>query len=137
MGSGCVCETSVWLPRFHIPHHARAMISTTTEPSANNLRAIWFRCSLWLGAWKLELSRCVELTPTRQTQGDESPMNLRGRHRPGAYSPKCLEGQFSEVELPLYGVLRSSYTRSCKAPVQSPGPSPGLPHPHTWVNGLF
>jgi hypothetical protein len=78
MGSGCVCETSVWLPRFHIPHHPRAMISTTTEPSANNLRAIWFRCSLWLVAWKLELSRCVELTPTRETDGDEWAMNLRG-----------------------------------------------------------
>jgi hypothetical protein len=24
------------------------------------------------------------------------------------YSPKCLEGEFSEVELPIYGVLRSS-----------------------------
>src|SRR5215213_3445028 len=94
------------------------MASTTTEPSANNLRAIWFRCSLWLGAWKLELSRCVELTPTRQTQGDESPMNLRGRHRPGAYSPKCLEGQFSEVELPLYGVLGTS------AQPRSHGPAP-------------
>jgi hypothetical protein len=76
MGSGCVCETSVWLPRFHIPHHPRAMISTTTEPSANNLRAIWFRCSLWWVACKLELSRCVELMPTRQTQGDELAMNL-------------------------------------------------------------
>ena len=25
----------------------------------------------------------------------------------------CLEGKFSEVGLPLYGVLRSSYPRSC------------------------
>jgi hypothetical protein len=24
------------------------------------------------------------------------------------YSPGCVEGKFSEVELPLYGVLRSS-----------------------------
>src|ERR671912_1806927 len=76
MGSGCVCETSVWLPRFHIPHHPRAKISTTTEPSANNLRAIWFRCWLWLVAWNLALSSCVELTPRRETDGDESAMNL-------------------------------------------------------------
>jgi hypothetical protein len=40
-------------------------------------------------------------------------------------------------ELRLYGVLRSSYTRSCIAPVRSPKPSPSLPHPRTWVNGLF
>jgi hypothetical protein len=40
------------------------------------LKAIWFRCSLWLVAWKLELSRCVELMPRRETQGDESAMNL-------------------------------------------------------------
>ena len=36
-------------------------------------------------------------------------MNLRGGtalHE--AYSPKCSEGRFSEVELPIYGVLRSS-----------------------------
>jgi hypothetical protein len=25
-----------------------------------------------------------------------------------AYSPECVEGEFCEVELPLYGVLRSS-----------------------------
>jgi hypothetical protein len=107
MGSGCVCETNVWLPRFHIPHHPRAMISTTTEPSANNLRAIWFRCSLWLVAWKLAFSRGVELMPTRQTQGDELAMNLRGRQRPDVYTPTCLEGKFCEL-LRLDGVLRSS-----------------------------
>src|SRR5688572_33076915 len=107
MGSGCVCETSVWLPRFHIPHHPRAMISTTTEPSANNLRAIWFGCSLWLVGWKLELSRCVELMPTRQTQGDEWAMNLRWRQCPEAYSPKCVE-EVGSCELRLDGVLRSS-----------------------------
>ena len=32
--------------------------------------------------------------------------------RPGpsscSYSPECLEGEFCEVELPIYGVLRSS-----------------------------
>jgi hypothetical protein len=27
------------------------------------------------------------------------------------YSPKCVEGVFSEVELPFYGVLRSSLVR--------------------------
>src|SRR5215212_6293594 len=26
----------------------------------------------------------------------------------GPYSPECVEGDFSEVELPIYGVLRSS-----------------------------
>jgi hypothetical protein len=31
------------------------------------------------------LSRCVELTPTRQTQGDESAMNFRGRQPPEVY----------------------------------------------------
>src|SRR5829696_8907419 len=83
------------------------MIITTTEPSANNLRAIWFRCSLWLFAWKLELSRGVELMPTRETQGNESAMNLRGRQRSAAYSPKCVEGVGS-CELRHNGVLRSS-----------------------------
>jgi hypothetical protein len=29
-----------------------------------------------------------------------------------AYSPKCVEGEFSEVQLPLYGVLRSSLPRN-------------------------
>src|SRR5215207_350954 len=29
-------------------------------------------------------------------------------HRLEAYSPECVEGEFSEVELRLYGVLRSS-----------------------------
>jgi hypothetical protein len=28
------------------------------------------------------------------------------------YSPKCVEGVFSEVELPLYSVLRSSLPRN-------------------------
>src|SRR5688572_33183977 len=103
MGSGCVCETSVWLPRFHIPHHPRAMITTTTEPSANNLRTIWFRCSLWLVGWKLELSRCVELMPTRETQGDESAMNLRVRQPP--------EVCFTDV-LGRSRILRTSPLRS-------------------------
>jgi hypothetical protein len=39
---------------------------------------------------RLAFSRCVELTPTRGTHGDESTMNLRERHHPEAYSPKCL-----------------------------------------------
>jgi hypothetical protein len=30
-------------------------------------------------------------------------------HHLEAYSPECVEGGFSEVELPLYGVLRSSH----------------------------
>jgi hypothetical protein len=30
-----------------------------------------------------------------------------GRFPPPSYSPECVEGKFSEVELPLYGVLRS------------------------------
>src|SRR5215218_8153126 len=108
MGSSCVCETSVWLPRFHIPHHPRAITSTTTEPSANNLRAIWFRCSLWWVACKPELSRCVELMPRRETDGDESAMNLRGRQRPETYSPKCVEEVGSCELLRLDGVLISS-----------------------------
>ena len=77
-----------------------------TEPSANNLRAIWFRCWLWLVAWKLELSSCVELIPRRETDGDEWAMNLRGRRRPAAYSPKYVE-EVGSCELRLYAVLRS------------------------------
>src|SRR5918994_385249 len=39
------------------------------------------------------------------------------------YSPECVEGEFSEVELPLYGVLRSS---------RSPDPfGPSLPKSHS------
>jgi hypothetical protein len=56
----------------------------------------------------VELSSCVALTPRRETHGDESAMNLRGKHLREAYSPKCLEGEFYEAELPLYDVLRSS-----------------------------
>jgi hypothetical protein len=33
---------------------------------------------------------------------------------PSAYSPECVEDEFSEVGLPIYGFLRSSY---------SPGPT--------------
>jgi hypothetical protein len=32
------------------------------------------------------------------------------------YSPKCVEGKFSEVELPLYGVLGSSWVRGRSTP---------------------
>jgi hypothetical protein len=32
-------------------------------------------------------------------------MQHRPAHLPNAYSPKCLEVEFSEVGLPLYGVL--------------------------------
>jgi hypothetical protein len=34
------------------------------------------------------------------------------------YSPECVEDEFSEVELPLYDVLRSSQLALCRAPVQ-------------------
>jgi hypothetical protein len=33
---------------------------------------------------------------------------------PGAYSPDCVEGKFCELELRMYGVLRSSPTHSCR-----------------------
>jgi hypothetical protein len=92
-----LCEARVELPRLHIPHHHIAMSTITIEPSANNLATIWLRCSLWWVGWKLELSSCVERTPTRETQGDESAMNLRGRHSPEAYSPECVEEEFCEV----------------------------------------
>src|SRR5918995_5341843 len=39
------------------------------------------------------------------------------------YAPECVEGEFSEVELPLYGVLRSSHPAHCITPVQSLQPS--------------
>jgi hypothetical protein len=81
------------------------------ETSANNLRAIWFGCWLWIVAWKLELSSCVELMPRRETDGDEWAMNLKGR-RPAAYSPKYVE-EVGSCELPLYGVLRSSAHSWC------------------------
>ena len=32
----------------------------------------------------------------------------------GVYSPKCVEGKFSEVELPLYGVLSSLPIKLCE-----------------------
>jgi hypothetical protein len=38
--------------------------------------------------------------------------------RQGFYSPECVEGTFSEVELPLYGVLRSSLVESSSRPQQ-------------------
>jgi hypothetical protein len=103
-----LCEESVSLPTFHIPNHPIAMSATTTELSANSLTTTCLRCSLWLVTWKLAFSSCVALMPTREPRGDESAMNLRGGtalHE--AYSPKCSEGRFSEVELPIYGVLRS------------------------------
>jgi hypothetical protein len=66
-----LCEARVELPTFAIPHHPIAMSTTTTEPSANNLTTIWFRCSLrWVG-WKRELSICVELT----SKGKHKAMN--------------------------------------------------------------
>src|SRR5688572_5890610 len=39
---------------------------------------------------------------------DPRPGLLRSGHSLGLYSPNDAEGEFSEVELPLYGVLRSS-----------------------------
>jgi hypothetical protein len=47
----------------------------------------------------VELSSCVALTPRRETHGDESAMNLRGKHLREAYSPKCVEGEFSELRM--------------------------------------
>src|SRR5215211_617226 len=45
-----------------------------------------------------------------------------------AYSPECVEVKFSEVGLPLYGVLRSSLVESSSLPRQTPAerltPSP-------------
>ena len=103
-----LCEESVSLPTFHIPNHPIAMSATTTEPSANSLTTTCLRCSLWLVTWKLAFSSCVALMPTREPRGDESAMNLRGGTVLNeAYSPKCSEGRFSEVELPIYGVLGS------------------------------
>src|SRR5215204_1642480 len=42
--------------------------------------------------------------PVRLTMGDSVPVPVPLR----VYSPECVEGELSEVELPLYGVLRSS-----------------------------
>jgi hypothetical protein len=39
---------------------------------------------------------------------------------PVAYSPECVEGEFCEVELRLYGFLGSSYPALCIAPVLCP-----------------
>jgi hypothetical protein len=65
------------LPRVVIPHHPKAMRSTTTPLGANNTRTMRFRFRLWLVGWNLEFSSCVALMPRRETQGDESAMNLR------------------------------------------------------------
>jgi hypothetical protein len=88
MGSLIGCRES--LPRVVIPHHPNAIRSTTTKLSANNSTTIFTRRSLRELALRLALSSGVELTPRRQTHGDESAMNLRGRHHPEAYSSKCL-----------------------------------------------
>jgi hypothetical protein len=37
------------------------------------------------------------LLPSIEAGGDESSMNLTARYRPEAYSPKCVEEEFSEV----------------------------------------
>jgi hypothetical protein len=38
-----------------------------------------------LVSWKLVLSRCIELMPRRETDGDEWAMNLRERQPPEVY----------------------------------------------------
>jgi hypothetical protein len=48
--------------------------------------------SLWLVAWRLELSSCVELTPTRATHGDELWMNQpMTRPTRGLFTEACSE----------------------------------------------
>jgi hypothetical protein len=47
----------------------------------------------------VELSSCVALTPRRETHGDEWAMNLRGKHRPEAYSANFTEVAFCEVRM--------------------------------------
>jgi hypothetical protein len=70
MGYLIACRES--LPRLVIPHHPNAIRSTTTKLSANNLTTIFTRRSLReLASWRLAFSSGVELTPRRQTQGDE------------------------------------------------------------------
>jgi hypothetical protein len=50
-------------------------------------------------------------------------MNLRMNRLTKAYSPECVEEEFCEVELPLYGVLRSSSMILPGAPRTSKGPA--------------
>src|SRR5688500_16487247 len=128
------------------------MISTTTEPSANNLRAIWFRCWLWLVAWNLALSSCVELTPRRETDGDESAMNLRGRHRPWSLLTQVPSttslvmryagghGQESEHTLRRTQSFQRPLARDCRVPraLLTPVSSlPELPLPGTLQESAF
>jgi hypothetical protein len=49
--------------------------------------------------------------PTRQTDGDESAMNLRGRQSPAAHSLKCVE-EVGSCELRLLGILGSSHSKN-------------------------
>src|SRR5215217_5547502 len=49
------------------------------------------------------------------------------RRRSYPYSPKCVEEEFSEVELPFYGVLRSS-RRTIRARCRLPPPNHALLH---------
>jgi hypothetical protein len=34
-----------------------------------------------------------------KTDSDETAMNLTAGHRPEAYSPECMEGEFSEAHM--------------------------------------
>jgi hypothetical protein len=61
----------------------------------------------------VELSSCVALTPRRETHGDESAMNRRGKHLREAYSPKCLEGRFSEVHMQDPAYIHRPEPRGC------------------------
>jgi hypothetical protein len=54
-------------PESHDQHHDRALGQQLEGDMVSVLVVV---------GWKLVLSRCVELMPTRETDGDESAMNL-------------------------------------------------------------
>jgi hypothetical protein len=56
--------------------------------------------------------RGSSLSTDRHDAKSPSPTHLRK-----VYSPKLVEEEFSEVELPLYGVLGSWVAGSCISPV--------------------
>jgi hypothetical protein len=51
----------------------------------------------------------VHASPT----GTDDATHSSPAHLRELYSPECVEGKFCEVELPLYGFLRSSSVRIC------------------------
>src|SRR5215216_6762644 len=82
----------------------KGTFACVSKPRPRNSRNSGTNSDSWFGSCAWSSGR-----PSRTTR------SLAGLLSPQAsYSPKCLEGKFYEVELPLYGVLRSSQTKHSK-----------------------